>query len=254
MATVEMTILPLGTCICAGSVLTPGVRDQELRPVPVLGYLVTLDDGDRMLIDTGMSRGHIGNPGLTFGDSEAARAIIPDMTAADDPVARLAAAGLTPDDIRYVINTHLHFDHAGNNDLFTAATIFVQREQYEFALGHPAFPNQYWNLPELHYTLVDGRREVAPGVELLPTPGHVPGHQSVILTLPDTGTVILSGDAVHVAESYELDNWNGHMDPAAARESAWLLKRLAEERDAVLLLGHEPAQVEQYPRFPHVFR
>jgi len=52
----EMTILPLGDCVCAGSVLTPGYHDTEMTPVPVSGYLVTLDDGKRLLIDTGMSR------------------------------------------------------------------------------------------------------------------------------------------------------------------------------------------------------
>jgi N-acyl homoserine lactone hydrolase len=91
-------------------------------------------------------------------------------------------------------------------------------------------------------------------VQVLATPGHVPGHQSVVLELPETGTVILTGDAVHVAESYELDNWAGHMDPVAARTSAWMLKELAAERGAALVLGHEPAQVTEYPRFPHVFR
>jgi len=250
----EMTILPLGDCICAGSVLTPGYHDTEMTPVPVSGYLVTLDDGKRLVIDTGMSRDHIGNPQLTYGGTAIQDAIVPDMDPADDIVSRLAEAGLTPDDIDYVINTHLHFDHAGNNFLFTRATIFVQREQYEFADGHESFPNQYWNLPELHYELVDGRRQVLPGVEVLPSQGHVPGHQSVILTLPETGTVILSGDAVHIAKSYELDNWDGHMDPAAARTSATMLKAIAEEEHAEYILGHEPAQIQQYPRFPHVYR
>jgi N-acyl homoserine lactone hydrolase len=251
---VEMTILPLGDCICAGAVLTPGHDDALMTPVPVSGYLVTLDDGTRVLIDTGMSRDHIGNPGLTFGGTPTAEIITPAMGPADDIVSRLAEAGLTPDDVDVVINTHLHFDHAGNNALFRAARIVVQREQHEFADGHPSFPNQYWNLPGLHYDLVDGPAEVVPGVEVLPTPGHVPGHQSVVLTLPETGTVVLSGDAVHVAASYELDNWDGHLDPVAARESAYALRRLAAERQAVFLLGHEPAQVARYPRFPHVYR
>jgi len=250
----EMTILPLGDCVCAGSVLTPGYHDTEMTPVPVSGYLVTLDDGKRLLIDTGMSRDHIGNPYLTYGGTEIQDAIVPDMDPADDIVARLAEAGLTPEDIDYVINTHLHFDHAGNNFLFTRATFFVQREQYEFADGHPSFPNQYWNLPGLKYELVEGRREVLPGVEVLPTPGHVPGHQSVILTLPETGTVILSGDAVHIAKSYELDNWDGHMDPPAARTSALMLQEMAEQQHARYILGHEPSQVAQFPRFPHVYR
>ena len=250
----EMTILPLGDCICAGAVLTPGHRDTEMTPVPVSGYLVTLDDGKRLLIDTGMSRDHIGNPGLTFAGSPLAELLTPDMDPDDDIVNRLAEAGLTPADVDYVINTHLHFDHAGNNFLFTDSTIFVQRQQYEFADGHESFPNQYWNLPELRYELVDGAAEVLPGVRVLPTPGHVPGHQSVVLSLPETGTVILSGDAVHVAKSYELDNWDGHMDPAAARVSAHMLQQMAEEQHAEYLLGHEPAQITQYPRFPHVYR
>jgi N-acyl homoserine lactone hydrolase len=254
MLPVEMTILPLGDCICAGSVLTPGHRDREMRPVPVLSFLVTLDDGAHLLIDTGMSRAHIGNPHLTYGGTPADAEILPDMTPEDDVVARLAAAGLAPDDINHVINTHLHFDHAGTNTLFRRAEIIVQREQHEFAQGHPSFPNQYWNDPALTYRLVEGRQEVLPGVEVLPTPGHVPGHQSVVLSLPETGPVILSGDAVHVQQSYELDNWDGHMDPAAARESAWMLRHLAEELGAPLILGHEPAQVAEFPRFPHVFR
>ncbi len=250
----QLTILPLGDCVCAGSVLHPGHRDTEMTPVPVSGYLVTLDDGRHLLVDTGMSRDHIGDPGLTFGGTPLATTIVPAMQPADDVVARLAQAGLTPGDVDLVVNTHLHFDHAGNNALFTAATIVVQREQYEFARGNPSFPNQYWDLPGLRYELVEGRCEVAPGVEVLPTPGHVPGHQSVVLTLPETGTVVLAGDAVHVQASYELDNWDGHLDPVAARASAAMLQQLADERDAVYLLGHEPAQVTQYPRFPHVFR
>jgi N-acyl homoserine lactone hydrolase len=254
MGAVEMTILPLGDCICASSVLTPGHRDEEMRPVPVLSYLVTLDDGSTLVIDTGMSRDHIGDPHLTFGGTPADEVILPDMAADDDLVARLAAAGLTPDDVTHVINTHLHFDHAGNNTLFRRAEIIVQREQHEFAQGHESFPNQYWNDPALTYRLVDGREEVLPGVEVIPTPGHVPGHQSVLLQLPETGPVLLSGDAVHVAQSYELDNWDGHMDPAAARESAWMLKKMAEDLGAAFILGHEPAQIAQFPRFPHVFR
>ena len=140
-----------------------------------------------------------------------------------------------------MVNTHLHFDHAGNNTLFRRAEIVVQREQYDFAQGHPSFPNQYWNDPGLTYRLVEGRAEVVPGVEVLPTPGHVPGHQSVALTLPETGPVLLSGDAVHVQQSYELDNWNGHLDPAAARESAWMLRRMADELGAPLILARAGA-------------
>jgi N-acyl homoserine lactone hydrolase len=55
---------------------------------------------------------------------------------------------------------------------------------------------------------------------------------------------------VHVAESYELDNGDGHLDPAAARTCGWMLEELA----AALILGREPAQAAEFPRLPHVFR
>ena len=60
----------------------------------------------------------------------------------------------------------------------------------------------------------------------------------------------MPGDAVHVAESYQLDNGDGHLDPAAARTSGWMLEELA----AALILGREPAQAAEFPRLPHVFR
>jgi N-acyl homoserine lactone hydrolase len=223
----------------ASPTITPVLVAQLLAEgewLPVFVHVIEHPDA-RVLVDTGMTELH---------------PAVADMDPRLVPLSEQADFDLAGIDV--VINTHLHFDHAGNNSLFPGATIVVQREQYEFADGHPSFPNQYWNLPELHYELVDGRAEVLPGVEVLPTPGHVPGHQSVVLTLPETGTVILSGDAVHVAASYDLDNWDGHMDPAAARVSAHMLRRLAADRQAVLLLGHEPAQVAEYPRFPHVYR
>ena len=88
------------------------------------------------------------------------------MTEADRLEARLAAAGLRPADLAGVINTHLHFDHAGNNALFEGVPIYVQRAHYEQALGNPAYPNETWNLPGLRYELLDGETELFPGVEL----------------------------------------------------------------------------------------
>lgn len=241
----ELFVLPLGDCCCNFEVVAPGVQDGRRVHIPVNAYLVRLDDDALVLVDTGMSRVHIEDPDATWRGTEAADALIPVMRKEDSLLFRLAQLGIAPQEIDYVVNTHLHFDHAGNNDLLGAATFFVQREQYDHAKGHPSFPNQYWNLPHLSYELVDGERSLFEGVEVRPTPGHCIGHQSVVLRLPQTGTVILCGDAVYCQANYDNDTWTSQADPEAARESGLMLRRLAEDEEALMIYGHDP---EQLPR------
>jgi N-acyl homoserine lactone hydrolase len=164
------------------------------------------------------------------------------MRPEDNLLFRLAQLDIAPQDIDYVINTHLHFDHAGNNDLLGNATFFVQREQYELAKDNPGFPNQYWNLPSLSYELLDGEQEIFSGVRAIPTSGHTPGHQSVLIRLPDTGSLILCGDAVYCQENYDHDSWESQADPETARESALKLRALAEAEQATMFYGHDREQ------------
>jgi N-acyl homoserine lactone hydrolase len=153
-----------------------------------------------------------------------------------------------------VINTHLHFDHAGNNDLFERATFFVQREHYDFATDNPVFPNQYWNLPKLKYELLDGEMELFPGIEVILTPGHAPAHESVMVRLPDTGNLVVCGDAVYTQDNLDYDAWGGQADPVAAKESGAKLQRIAQEEQALLLFGHDPMQAQRMHRSPQSYR
>ncbi len=168
--------------------------------------------------------------------------LLPSMRVEDSLLYRLAQLDIAPQDIDYVINTHLHFDHAGNNDLLGNATFFVQREQYEFARDNPSYPNQYWNLPALRYELLDGAQEVLPGINIVPTPGHSPGHQSILLHLPQTGAVALCGDAVYCQKNYDYDSWDSQADPATARTSAHALRDLAQRESALMIYGHDREQ------------
>jgi N-acyl homoserine lactone hydrolase len=210
--------------------------------MPVAAYLIRLDDDKLVLMDTGMSRLHIDDPDLTWRGTPTAELMSPVMTREDSLLFRLDQLGVAPQDVDYVINTHLHFDHAGNNDLLGAATFFVQREQYEYAKGNPGYPNQYWNLPSLSYELLDGPQALFTGVRVIPTPGHTRGHQSVILRLPETGTVVLCGDAVYCQDNYDHDAWDGQEDPATARESAMRLLSLSRAEDATMFYGHDEEQ------------
>ncbi len=186
-----------------------------------------------------MHRGHVDDPDLAWRDAPDRGDLRGLMTAHDSLVHRLAQLGCAPADVTYVVNTHLHFDHAGNNDLFGDARLFVQREQWEFARDNPDFPAFCWDLPQWDYVLLDGETAVVDGVRVLPTPGHSPGHQSVVVRLPEVGTVILCGDAVMSARTYEWDDWGGHRDPVAARESGLFLRDLAERTGGRLIYGHD---------------
>ncbi len=123
-------------------------------------------------------------------------------------VNQLAGLGLTPRDIHYVICTHFDADHAGNHDVFPDATFVVQRSHYEIAhqriLERLNQASSSWDVLGLHYRLVDGDLELLPGIELLETSGHVPGHQSVLVRLPQTGPVLLAIDAIPMSKYLDI--------------------------------------------------
>ena len=240
----KLYLLPLGQCdVDKGAVLTPGSGDGERIRIPIVAYLIETDDRQRILIDTGMHRKHIADPQATFGGKPFAAYLTPIMVPADDIASRLYELGLTAGDVDVLVSTHFHFDHAGNHADFYRSRIVSQREHYEYAKANPApFPLDIWDLPQLEYELIDGDMELVPGVRLLKTNGHAPGHMSVIVDLKNTGKVILAIDAVYTLENLERNNWSGYQDPDAALASANRLAELAERENALLITGHDPGQ------------
>jgi N-acyl homoserine lactone hydrolase len=247
----KLTILFLGECcIDKGRVLSPGVDDGKRVHIPIPAYLVQTGDGKNILIDTGMHKVHIDDPEYTFRGLEIGSVLLPAMRPEDYLVRRLADLNLAVSDITHVINTHLHFDHAGNNALFKHAPIYVQRGHYEVAQDNPVFPNEYWNLPELHYELLDGEQELFPGIHLILTPGHAPYHQSVLLKLPESGNILLCSDAIYCQDNLDHDAWGGQADPETAKVSAARLCTIAKEQHALMIYGHDPAQWRQLRHAP----
>jgi len=159
------------------------VRDNGV-PVPV--FLIGTADGRWWLVDTGCPAGMIGDPAAPFA-----------VTAESHVVGRLDRLGLKPSDIDTVIVSHLDPDHAGANDEFPHAEFVVQRAQHEHAtrsgLLRYEWMRPHWDLPDPR--LVDGDTDLAPGVTLVECGGHTPGHQAVLVELPETGRVLLAGDA-----------------------------------------------------------
>jgi glyoxylase-like metal-dependent hydrolase (beta-lactamase superfamily II) len=171
-------------------------------------------------------------------------------------VPQLARLGLKPDDVRYVANSHLHFDHCGGNEFFPRATFFVQRPELE-AARRPGFVPSYSPSPidfdhPLDYRMLDGEHDVFGdgSVVLLPTYGHTPGHQSLLIR-DGKAQLVCAADACYTRENMDRDVlpkilWN----PSVMFESLKALRKLRDQAGATMFYGHDPAQWETIPKAP----
>ena len=217
---------------------------------PVPGYLLQMSDGTNILIDTGVPSDGSFQP--MDGSSLQITPVVD----------QLATLGLTPQDIRYLVCTHFDPDHSGCHDSFPSSELIVQRTHYEFvrATENPRFvlTRSHWNHPDLRYRLIDGDSELVSGVELIETSGHVPGHQAVLVRLPQTGPVLLAIDAAAVESELDpetrLENNGTDLDPTMARTSARKLFELAKrENVALTVCGHDEVQWRTLKKAPEFY-
>jgi N-acyl homoserine lactone hydrolase len=206
--------------------------------VPIAAYLIELTDGRHVLVDTGCSRELVDDPESPF--------------AAVHVRTRLAELDVT--DIAMVIVSHLDPDHCGAHDEFPGAEFVIQRAQYEHArssgLHRYEWMRRHWDDPRLRYRCVDGDTELLPGLSVIECGGHVPGHQAVLVDLPRTGRVMLSGDAwlrdsepdTRQLSAFDLD---GPQTRAAQRK----LMRIASDQGVRLVIHNH--DLAQWPTLKH---
>ncbi|SRR5579884_4038037 len=222
--------------------------------LPVPCYLIQTGDGKNILIDSGYPR------------TEKTEEVVVDavgrsllITYNKDVIEQLATIGVRPADIDILICTHYDEDHAGNIGAFPNARLVAQRRQHEVAsAGHPRFEvtRSQWDQPVSRYQLVDGDMELLPGIELIETSGHVPGHQSVLVALPQTGPVLLAIDAIAIQDHFRADRPVGPTDAdgASAIASTRKLLEVAErKRVALVIFGHDNPQWSTLKQLPDFF-
>jgi N-acyl homoserine lactone hydrolase len=172
--------------------------------------------------------------------------------------AQLAELKVAPADIQTVAFSHFHADHVGNANLFTAARLLIQQSEYDAAFG--AEPQKFGFQPALYEKLrgnavskLNGDHDVYGdgSVVVLATPGHTPGHQSLLVRLPQRGAVVLTGDMVHFTANWAkrrvpLRNFNKEQSTQSMQRIAVLLER---ER-AELWINHDKAQSDQLAKSP----
>ncbi len=245
---IELTILGTGLIDLPRSTFFPDGGPEIIR-IPVWSGLLRTSEGI-VLFDTGLHPVHVDRPDATFGPQSAVR---PVMARDDAIVARLASVEVRPDEVAIVVNSHLHFDHAGNNGAFPKATFVGQGEHLAYAKGKPNFPGVYWDIPELTYLPVSGRSRIAPGVEVVPTPGHAPGHQSLVVDLRETGRVVLCGDAAFTRENFERGVIRA-IDQAAAMESLAFIRSVVDDDLDRVFTSHDAASWARWRHAPETYR
>jgi len=227
-----------------------GAKGSVRVPVPV--FVIEHRRG-RVLFDSGLHRELQADPVTRLG--AAAAVFTPHFATGDDIAARLAAAEIAVGDVQYLVNSHLHFDHAGGNVAVPNATVVVQRREWQAAHDEAGIvANNYTpgdfdtGQPRLE---VDGEHDLFGDgrVICLPTFGHTPGHQSVLVRL-DSGDVVLAADACYFRETLEELRLPMIVhDPVAMMASLRRLRTLAAV-GARSVYGHDPESWATMPQAP----
>ncbi|HKJ24573.1 MAG TPA: N-acyl homoserine lactonase family protein [Myxococcota bacterium] len=201
---IEVTPVPLAR------VTLPDTHPEGPGADTVHGFLVRAG-AHCVLVDTGVGTGS----DLIEGLYRPERVEVP---------AALAAAGVSLDRVTAVVNSHLHFDHCGNNPLFPGIPIFVQQAELE-AARQPHYTVREWiDFPGARYVPVHGRHRLAPGLELQPTPGHTPGHQSLVVRSEGRVEIIVAQAAYSASEFQRFCDakpGDPSLEPCLRSNAAW---------------------------------
>ncbi|MBR1085880.1 N-acyl homoserine lactonase family protein [Bradyrhizobium manausense] len=226
---------------------SPGVNEGKSMEFADTCYLVKHSQG-WFLWDTGISDAVAEMPnGLVPADPKATTWKRPKTLAS-----QLEQIGVKPADINAMGVSHSHPDHTGNVEMFPQARLYVQKVEYDW----PGANNEPRFKPSHPVELLAGDKDVFGdgSITILSTPGHTPGHQSLLVRLPKTGAVVLSGDAVHFK-----DNWDNHRVPTMNTnkdQTTASMQKIADTLDkekGQLWINHDKAQRDSQKMSPEFY-
>lgn len=226
-------ILDFGSNTHDISILLGGQRMGEICTIPIIGIYIDHPQA-KIIVDTGVNDKK--SPGaLHFKHEHNENQTIK---------AQLNKIGINCEDINYVISSHLHYDHCGNNHLFPNAKVLVRRAELEKAYV-PISPNDIayyrpdFDRKELKYCILPNELdfELLDGISLIWTPGHSAGSQSVLIKTSE-GNVLYAADAVYTLENWEKDILPGICYSGELQEKS--IAKLKLIRDLILIPGHDP--------------
>src|SRR4029453_7503859 len=215
---------------------SPGVNEGKAIEFSDNCYLIRHDKGI-LLWDTGVPDAVAAMPdGMVVANGAIT------YRRAKTLAAQLAEIGVKPADVTFVAVSHTHGDHVGNIALFPSSTVLIQGAEYDWAM---AGPNKSAFVATQTIKKLGGDHDVFSdaSVTIVATPGHTPGHQSLLVILPKTGAIVLSGDAVHFQDNWthkRVPSMNFNRDQTLA--SLQKIATILEERKAQLWINHDKPQ------------
>src|SRR6202162_5931675 len=215
---------------------SPGVNEGKSMDFVDNCYLIKHSQG-WFLWDTGITDAVADMPnGLAPADPKAVTWHRPKKLAT-----QLEQLGVKPSDIKAMAISHTHPDHIGNVEMFPRAMLYVQKAEYEW----PGANNAPRFAPAHPVTELEGDRDLFGdgSLTIVSTPGHTPGHQALLVRLPKTGAVLLSGDAVHFRSNWENRGVPvNNTDQEETRKSMQKMADLLAREKAQLWINHDKAQ------------
>jgi len=223
------------------------------RIIGICGFVIQTDAGETVLIDTGFQAKYAQDAqAATLEDDLGSFGRVLSVTPDNMPAAQLALLGLTPADITLMIQSHTHIDHVGHMDLCPHAPILIA--EAERALPRPLYwsGKQAIEWPQADYLLVEEDFALGAGFDVLLCPGHAPGQLAFMVQLPQTGSVLLTSDAISRAAEID-EGFAGSWDVQLAIYHGARLMQMAQDRDATVIFGHSPEQWPDLRKAPHWF-
>jgi N-acyl homoserine lactone hydrolase len=253
----RLFVLLCGFEILPKTVSTRGRGKRFILSEPVCAYLLDTATG-WVLLDAGLNTDNARDPARMqqkFGRFGMTAPVVRDAHLMESQLAEL---GVRFTDIEHVILSHLHYDHCGCLRHFTHARISVQRREHEHAFGTDtgmAYFRDEYDDPRLKWDLRDGDWEAQPGLRLIDTRGHTQGHQSALVELPQSGTLVLPFDAGDLQENFDEEIIPGEAcDDEAALRAIQRLKALEACTQGTRLLFHDPVAIQAMRLCPDYYR
>lgn len=231
----RIELLDMGWQTAPAALMRRGEPDGVQLRFPVPAYLVETGD-ERILVDTGLHPAAVADAPAYYGPSPAF-----DLFGFEQE--RPLADQVDLDTVTMVVLTHLHWDHAGGLPLLPSAVpVVVQRAEWEAghdrgAMARNFFFGRDYDLDERRVVLVDGDHDLLGdgSIELLLTPGHTPGHQSVRIA-----DVVIGGDVVHFASGLDDHRFPAFGDDHDAQGRSADRLRALRDAGVTVLPGHDP--------------
>ena len=224
------------------------------RVIGICGFLIRTDAGENILVDTGFPPKYAYDiAAASEEDRLGAFGEVLKLTEDNLPKAQLARAGVEMADIDLLIMTHTHIDHVGGIADFPGRPILMSGAERK--LDRPLYWGDVRPLewPDREYLLIEEDTEIGPGLRVLHVPGHAPGQLALEVDLPESGTLLITGDAI--SRPAEIDEgFAGSWDVAGAQASAARLMERAKAQDAFVIYGHAPDQWPTLRKTPEAYR